>query len=222
MHRRKLSAVLLDVKNFLTKMIKIKVIAQGVMPTNCIVVQNGTQCVVVDVPYGSEDVAKYINANGLTIQAVLLTHGHFDHCGGVHRLLKQCNAEDVPVYVSPKDAELCRHAADNIWHVHCDNCFTTNELTEGELLIGGTRFFVIETPGHTCGSVVFLVEDYMLSGDTLFARGVGRTDFAESNPYLMKGSLNKLKLLPRNYIVLPGHGGQTTLQFEKDNNPYLK
>ena len=63
MHRRKLSAVLLDVKNFLTKMIKIKVIAQGVMPTNCIVVQNGTQCVVVDVPYGSEDVAKYINAN---------------------------------------------------------------------------------------------------------------------------------------------------------------
>ena len=171
------------------------------MPTNCIVVQNGTQCVVVDVPYGSEDVAKYINANGLTIQAVLLTHGHFDHCGGVHRLLKQCNAEDVPIYVSPKDAELCRHAADNIWHVHCDNCFTTNELTEG---------------------VVFLVEDYMRSGDTLFARGVGRTDFAESNPYLMKGSLNKLKLLPRNYIVLPGHGGQTTLQFEKDNNPYLK
>ena len=81
---------------------------------------------------------------------------------------------------------------------------------------------MLETPGHTTGSVVFLVEDYMLSGDTLMARSVGRTDFAESNPYLMRGSLNKIKLLGKNYIVLPGHGGQTTLQFEKEHNVYLK
>lgn len=192
------------------------------MHTNCIVVQNGTECVVVDVPYGSNDVVKYIRANGLTVKAVLLTHGHFDHCGGVTRLLFELGAPLTPIYVHPADAGLCRHAADNIWAIAADNCFTTHELHEGELYVAGIRFYVIETPGHTLGSVVLLTEDYMLSGDTLFARSIGRTDFPESNRFLMQGSLDKLRMLPRNYIVLPGHGGQTTLQYEKEHNVYFK
>lgn len=203
-------------------MLKIKVILQGDNNTNSIVVQNGGHCVVVDVPYGSNDVARYVSANGLKLDAVLLTHGHFDHCGGVNGLLDSLGLPDTPVYVNQRDEQLCRHAADNMWGMPADNCFPTHQLVEGELFVAGVRFYVVETPGHTQGSVVLLAEDYMFSGDTLFARGVGRTDFAESNPYLMRGSLNKLKLLPRNYIVLPGHGGQTTLQYEKEHNVYLK
>lgn len=202
-------------------MVKIKVISQGVMPTNCIVVSEGINAVVVDPPFGCEDVIKYLANNGLTLTAVLLTHGHFDHCGGVNQLLSRLNA-DVPVYIHRNDLHLAHNAANNPWGVVCDNCYPTDNLAEGELTIAGMRFYVLETPGHTTGSVVFLVEDYMLSGDTLMARSVGRTDFAESNPYLMRGSLNKIKLLGKNYIVLPGHGGQTTLQFEKEHNVYLK
>lgn len=203
-------------------MLKIKVINQGELHTNSIVVQNGTDCVVVDVPYGSNDVLNYIKSNNLRVCAVLLTHGHFDHVGGVSRLLSELGIPRTPVYIHPNDVDMCRHAADNIWGVPADNCFTTDELHEGELYVAGIRFYVIETQGHTLGSVVFLTDDYMLSGDTLFARSIGRTDFPESNRFLMQGSLDKLKMLPRNYIVLPGHGGQTTLQYEKEHNVYFK
>lgn len=202
-------------------MIKVKFFNQGQLQTNCIVLQNGNKCVVVDVPFNSVDAQNYITSNELQVEAVLLTHGHFDHCGGVHQLLKRCNSE-APIFVSPYDGYLCRNAMNNKWGVTCDNCYTTDELREGMLSVGSFRFDVLETPGHTRGSVVFLCEDYMLSGDTLFSRSVGRTDFAESCPELLPRSLMKLRALKKNYIVIPGHGCQTTLSFEKENNYYLK
>ncbi len=200
---------------------KYVVFSCGQLQTNSIVVQNGTKCVVVDVPFGAQEVADYVVAHNLHVVSVLLTHGHFDHCGGVSDLLKSCN--DAPVYVHKKDAELCKTASLNAWGVVCKNCYPTHFLQEGHLQIEDFAFDVLETPGHTDGSVAFLTEDgVMLSGDTLFHGSVGRTDFPESNQSVMKNSLKKVAALQENYRVICGHGPETTLNDEKTHNIYLR
>lgn len=201
---------------------KVKFFSQGELHTNCIVLHEQSDCVVIDVPFNSVDAQNYILANGLKVKAVLLTHGHFDHCGGVHQLLRRVGCENARIFVSKQDALLCRSAASNQWRVPCDACYPTDYLSEGELCVDDFRFDVLATPGHTGGSVVFLMENYMFSGDTLFNRSIGRTDFAESLPEAMPYSLARLRRLEKNYIVIPGHGFQTTLTFERENNPYLK
>lgn len=200
---------------------KYTVFCCGQLQTNCTVVQNGKNCVVVDVPFGADEVINYVAQNNLHVVAVLLTHGHFDHCGGVSDLLQSCN--DAPVYVHKKDEELCKTASQNAWGVVCNNCYPTHFLQEGRLQIEDFAFNVLETPGHTGGSVVFLTEDgVLLSGDTLFRGSVGRTDFPESAPFAMKNSLKKVASLQENYRVVCGHGPETTLNDEKMNNIYLR
>ncbi len=203
-------------------MIKITSFKQGELQTNSIVIQKEKECIVVDIPFNSVDVQNYIVSNSLSVKAVLLTHGHFDHCGGVHQLLKKCKAENAPVYVSAKDADLCRRARSNIFGIQCDDCFTTDFVAEGRFVVGNFTFDVLETPGHTCGSVVYIIDDYLLTGDTLFNKGVGRTDFDESCPKLMASSLKKISSLSKNYVVIAGHGNQTTLFYEKKYNNYLR
>lgn len=201
---------------------KYSVFSCGQLQTNCIVVQNGTKCVVVDVPFGAKEVAGYVTEHGLHVVAVLLTHGHFDHCGGVRDFLQRCGIH-VPVFVHKNDFELCRNAALNNWGIVCDNCNPTHFLQEGCLQIEDFVFDVLETPGHTGGSVVFLTQDHvMLSGDTLFCEGIGRTDFPESVPSVMRSSLKKLALLKEDYRVICGHGPETTLNDEKTHNIYLR
>ncbi len=193
---------------------------QGILNNNVYVVENNGECVVVDCAYGDNDVADYITKNGLTLKAVLLTHGHFDHCGGVKRLLDACG--NVPVYVHVADKLLCETASGNLWHRASDNCFPTNFYTEGKFSVGGFEFEVIFTPGHTHGSVILLVGNAMFSGDTLFAGTIGRTDFADSSFEEMQHSLQKIKHLNGDYVVYPGHMEATTLQEEKQHNAYLK
>ena len=203
-------------------MIKITTFKQGELLTNSIILQQENKCVIVDVPFNSVDVQNYILANQLCIKAVLLTHGHFDHCGGVHQLLRKCKFESAPIYVSEKDMLLCRGAKNNKWGIVCDDCYSTDIVREGKLFVDNFSFDVLETPGHTAGSVVYIIGDYLISGDTLFNKSVGRTDFEESCPNLMASSLKKLASLDKNYVVLCGHGNQTTLFYEKQNNIYLR
>ncbi len=203
-------------------MIDYKVFTEGLFQTNCTVLQKNGNCIVVDVPYGSDNLTEYILQNNLKLQAVLLTHGHFDHCGGVKSLLKNCDASDGPIYVHKNDFELCKNAEHNLWGVPCENCCPTHSVAEGGLNIGDFHFDVLETSGHTSGSVVYLTENLVLSGDTLFCDGIGRTDFAESRPEYMSKSLQKLCALSGDYTVISGHGSLTTLDREKKNNPYLR
>ena len=147
--------------------------------------------VVIDVPDGSgEKLADFCVENGLRPLAILLTHGHFDHCGGVAGFLRKIN---VPVYASEADAELMNKASQNRFRVPAENCAATEFVCDGETLkIGNFEFKVMATPGHTDGSVCYFIDDFMFSGDTLFCDSIGRTDFAESNPQKMKESLAKI------------------------------
>ena len=199
-----------------------RVFAQGMLQTNCIVLQRDGNCVVVDCAYGSSDVESYIARNSLNLVAVLLTHGHFDHCGGVQHLLQSCgNGKDIPVFVGQKDLLLAQNASKNRWHIPARACFPTQTLSEGRFSVDNFSFDVLETPGHTAGSVCYVCEDLLLCGDTLFRNSVGRTDFPESQPLQLKQSLQKLCSLQKNYTLLCGHGQMSTLDSEKKNNPYL-
>lgn len=201
---------------------KIQVFTQGELSTNCAVLSKNGKCVVIDLPYNAYEVIEYVLSNKLQVEAILLTHGHFDHCGGVVQFARLCYCNDVRVFCSQKDFDLCHKAADNKWAVICEDCYPTNAVDEGQLTVGDFVFKVIATPGHTMGSVMYVCGDFLFSGDTLFCNSIGRTDFPESNALAMKQSLRKIKSLQTNYTVIPGHGELTTLEREKSNNIYLK
>ena len=193
----------------------------GRINSNCYLVEKDGNCIIIDVAYRCQKLIEFINSNNFKVVAILLTHGHFDHCGGVEELKRGCNLVDIPVYVHKFDAELCTEAQHNWFRITCENCYPTHFVEEGELKIGDFHLQVLHTPGHTPGSVVYLLGDAMFSGDTLFYMSVGRTDFPGGDINQLKNSLQKIANLQINYKIYPGHSQCTTLQAELQHNPYL-
>jgi len=189
--------------------------------TNCYLIGDEAEkvCAVVD-PGGSPDlVLAMIEKSGMTPVMILLTHGHYDHVRGIPGLLAKY--PDLPIYVHEK--ELCEAEAwqKRFWLPHQGDNQRT--YTEGDTLtMGDLTFRVLLTPGHTAGSVVLLVDDVMLAGDTLFAGSCGRWDLPGGSDEDMMASLAKLAGLEGNYKVLPGHGGATTLDRERQTNEYMR
>ena len=200
---------------------KILTFPTGRINSNCYVVEKEGKCLVIDVAYHCQKLIDYINSNNLQVVAILLTHGHFDHCGGVEELKRGCNLADVPVCVHKDDAELCQDAQHNWFRITCENCYPTHFVEEGTLQIENFHLQVLHTPGHTPGSVVYLLDDVMFSGDTLFYMSVGRTDFPKGDFNQLKNSLQKIAKLQTNYKIYPGHSQCTTLLAELQHNPYL-
>lgn len=195
-------------------MLKIHVLTLGDYQTNCYILQDAARqdCLVVDPGYEPEIILYYLQEKNLTLQAVLLTHCHFDHVGGVKELAAQT---DCRVYLCGRDLSLPPMLT-------AGQLYYTNTYAEGEKLsLAGLELTVLETPGHTPGSVCLLCEDAMISGDTLFAGSCGRTDLPGGDSRAMRQSLKRLAALEKNYQVFPGHGSATTLEREKQTNPYL-
>ena len=195
-------------------MIQIQTLVLGDYETNCYLVwaEGAQECVVIDPGYEPARILEEAKALGKTIIAILLTHGHFDHVGGVRQLFAET---DCDIYLCPEDCALPeRFTAGSL-------CYT-NSVAEGDILqLAGLTFSVLHTPGHTPGCVCYACEDCLFSGDTLFAGSCGRTDFPLGDWTALKKSLERLKNLPVNYKVYPGHGSATTLEAEKKYNPYL-
>lgn len=198
---------------------KHQVFVQGLLQTNCTVVWQGNSCLVVDVADGAQTV-QFVQQQGLHVEAVLLTHGHFDHCGGAKQLLDICGAS--PVFVHKADLPLCLAASRNRWAIPAEDIVPTNFLQEGQLQLGQFCLQVVHTAGHTAGSVCFVLPNLLLCGDTLMKGTIGRTDFPESVPSAMAQSLRKLKQLQGDFVVVGGHGPTTTLNYEKEHNPFLR
>ena len=194
----------------------------GAYQTNCYIVcaENAKSCAVIDPGYEPERVLAKVKELGLTVDAVLLTHGHFDHVGGVEKIVTETNCalwmseSDWSQFPSPIPAYFYPRA-------NCD--FTEVQFCEdGDVIhAGGLTFEVLSTPGHTYGSVCFVCEDTMFSGDTLFCRSCGRTDLPGGSWDTIQESLNRLSELPGDYSVYPGHGEATTLAAERKFNPYF-
>ena len=195
-------------------MLNIHAIPLGLLGTNCYILRQGDSktCILIDPGQQPEPLLDYLQDQDLTVAAILLTHGHFDHVGGVRQVVAEM---DCPVYLCTKDLTLPPRMTDG-------PLYYTDSYQEGSHLeLAGISFDVIETPGHTPGSVCLLAEDCLFSGDTLFAGSCGRTDFPGGDTRQMYASLARLAQIPQDYRVFPGHGESTTLSAEKQYNPFM-
>lgn len=180
--------------------------------------------ILVDPGDHGKELARAMEEKNLKIQAVLLTHGHFDHIGGVQEFVDETHAK---VYACEKEKHLLASPGDNLseGYNRPTICRPDVFVKEGDILnLAGIRLRVIETPGHTEGSCCYYIEDtgedpFLLAGDTLFRGSVGRTDMPTgSESDIIRSVKNKLFLLPDNTKVFPGHGETTTIGYEKMYN----
>lgn len=202
-------------------MVSHRIIPVGAYEANCIVLNDGTDALVIDPGQDAEDILAVLSGNGLFLRAVVLTHGHFDHVNGLPGLLAA--NPGVPVYAHPSDKVMFGHPMNrnppDYPGVACpENLHDVRELPADFPAFG---FRVLETPGHTPGSVCILAGDLLLSGDTLFAGSCGRTDFPGGSMADMRESLAALAQLPPGTKVIPGHGPSTTIGHEVANNPFM-
>ena len=167
-----------------------------------------------------------MRAEGLTLESIFITHGHFDHIFGVNRVLDAFGK--VPIYMHPDDRELIGMAAMMAApYKQCpDLSFDTIDIRDGSVINAlGRKWEVIGTPGHTKGGVSFYCreEKLLFSGDTLFAGTIGRTDLhGGSYEKLIVSIMDRLMALDGDTVVIPGHGRATTISDERTHNPFLE
>ena len=203
---------------------KIMKLVVGELQENCFILfDENKDAFVVDPGGSSENIIEAIDKNSLNIKYILLTHGHFDHVGAVAALVKKYKAL---VYMSKDDRaflESPKEVRASAFGMQIEAADVDVFVKEGdEIPFSEGTIKVIETPGHTLGSVCYLFENYLFAGDTLFNGSIGRTDFPESNHSLMIESLKKLKKLDDEIYVLSGHGPESQISYEKMTNPYLR
>ena len=192
---------------------KILSMTTGSIGTNCYLLydEDTKDALVIDPSDDAGPLTGQIEKLELRVQAILLTHGHYDHGGDVDRIRTR---SDCPVYLHPADLTLPAQ-----WRSGLAN---TADLSDGMVLpLLGTEFRVLHTPGHTPGSVCFLCGELLFSGDTLFAGSCGRTDLPGGSGADILRSLRRLAELPGNYTVCPGHGELSTLNQERQSNFYI-
>ncbi len=211
--------------------------------TNCWIVSRSpsdSECVLVDVPPSPDEILQVLVANGLRPVAILATHGHIDHIGGVASVSRsrQASDSDLPVYINSRDLHMLADPIGTSGMLAQELTKTGIDLRSPELIYdledgdrfsgSGMVFETLHTPGHTEGSVCLLVNDsettetLLFSGDHLFKGSIGRTDLpGGSFEQLVESMRSKILPLDDDIFVLPGHGETTTIGAERTRNPFL-
>ena len=201
----------------------------GLYGVNCSILSVGARALVVDPGAEAERILAILERDALTPSAILLTHAHFDHVGGIPALLAKFPA--LPVLVDAPDVAVLTHPFNQLPPdyppVARPATLTTldRRASLADFAPGGAfaEMQVLETPGHTPGGVCYYFpsEKLVFTGDTLFAGSVGRTDFPGGDMATLRASLPKLTALPPETHVVPGHGPETSIADELRRNPFL-
>ncbi len=209
---------------FIMRMVKTFML--GSLAANCHIVYTGDKTVAAaDIGGDACKILNFLNENELTLTKILLTHGHYDHISGAAEVIEKTGAQ---LYIHEADVPMLSDIQKNlaVWIEPSANFKPITEYTEvrdGDVIKDGDAVFtVLHTPGHTPGSVCYMCEDILLTGDTLFHMSRGRTDFPGGSDRDMLSSFKRLKELDGDYRVFPGHNESTTLEFERKNNPVMR
>lgn len=202
---------------------EIKILPLGHIGANCYMLSTEKAAVVIDPGFKSETVLQFLIDNSHKERLILLTHAHFDHIGGADSLRK---STDTKIGIGEFDnAALMdtRRNLSDLFHAKlspfsADLLFSDNQTFS----VGDIDFKVIHTPGHTPGGVCYLVGDILFSGDTLFKGSIGRTDFFDGDFKALEKSVKRLYTIDGKTTVLSGHGEATTIEEEKNFNPFIR
>ena len=193
---------------------ELKTFPIGSLQTNCYMVwEDGSDtCILIDPGYEPELLLEQVRLQRKTLEAILLTHGHFDHVGGVKQIAAETGCK---VYICAEELKQPLRYSDGLHY--------TDTVAEGDVLhLAGLTLQVLHTPGHTPGCVCYLCGDTLFSGDTLFAGTCGRTDLPGGDFKAIQASLQRLAALEGDLKVLPGHGMASSLDIERRYNPYMQ
>ncbi len=203
---------------------------QGVFAVNSyLVISEAGNAALIDAPQGAERLLAEVKKNGAVLKKILLTHGHCDHIESLADIAAESGAE---VYIHTLDAPKLTDSYtnlsdyfDNYLHGAAGYDKAITAVDEGDIItLDELSFTVMHTPGHTSGSVCYIIGDVIFSGDTLFKGSVGRTDMPDGDTSKLLESLKKLSEFKgehEDYRLLSGHGGESTLSREKSGNPYM-
>jgi len=198
---------------------KVKTIVSDYYSCNSYVVSEGASAVIVDVGFDSAPIFDYAKAEGLVIEAVLLTHGHPDHVFKA----KDFSDRGIKVYITEEDYQMPKN---NFFGLKLTNedfmLFEPVVLESDRLELGGLTVDIIKTPGHTKGGVCFIIGDYLFSGDTLFRKGVGRTDLYGGCEKTLRNTIKNILAIQHDYVIMPGHGESTAISYEKQHNYFVR
>ena len=204
---------------------RVDTLPVGELQSNCHVVINEElkSAVLVDCGGEPDRILKYLKNQDVKLSAILLTHGHYDHFEGVSRVQEVTNCK---VYTSKQDSPMLTSKELSLAKALYYGTFYPAEsfvrIQDGDkILESGFEFTVLSTSGHTSGSVCYMCENSLFTGDTLFRRSMGRTDFPTGSYFDMQKSLKRLFDLKGDYNVYCGHNNNTTLQAERKENPCM-
>ena len=197
----------------------------GPYEVNCSILSDCGKAWIVDPGQEPGRIAGLLSRKGLEPAAILLTHAHFDHIGGIPGLL--ASFPRLPIFVGERDVPVLVHPMNQMPPDYPPVGRPANlraiPVGEGSTTLEGLEVEIVQTPGHTPGGVCyhFPGERLLLSGDTLFAGSVGRTDLPGGDMPTLVASLKRLAALPDDTLVIPGHGPHTTIGAEKRDNPFM-
>lgn|SRR4030042_701140 len=203
----------------------IKRLVVGSLSANCFIAgkESTGEGIVIDPGGNGDEIYRAIKETGLDIKIIILTHGHSDHIAALYDIQDKTGAE-VAIHLEDTDFLEGHGSFSSQFGISYKTPHPPDRLLrEGDIIdISGMSLKVIHTPGHTPGSICLLAEYGVFTGDTIFRRGIGTTLMpGSSRPQLLDSIRKKLMVLPDDTIIYPGHGRETTIGAERQDNPYV-